>query len=924
MGKEMNLRRFLGRRVVSPLLALFLLVSSLPAFAAEAMRTGFCRMTAEMTDLDDDKNDVKYAPDRRVDILHLALDVTPDFEKRSVKGEASLSFVPIAKPLEDLTLNAVDLQVDDVRSNLPLAGYQVTSRNIQISFADPVPLGTEVKLSIKYSAQPSKGLYFRVPSNGYKAQDMHVFTQGEMIEARHWFPCYDHPNEKFTSEVTCHVPEGMTVLSNGKLLSSQKDAQGLLAVRWLQDKQHVNYLITMVAGYFSKLEDKNGRVPLSFYTPVTDAKEAPLTFQGTRSMMDFYENEIQVPFPWDQYGQVVVRDFPPSGMENTSLTTLNDRLLHTSATENILPETGGFTSEQVVAHELAHQWFGDLVTCKDWSHSWLNEGFATFYALLYLGKQHGNDEFLYQLYRDREDILANEYESRPIVYRRYKSPWEQFDQRQYQRASWVLQMLRNQLGEELFRRCVRTYLERYKFQTVVSSDLSRVVEELSGRSYDRFFDQWFYKFGTPKVELRYQYDDKSKMAKISVSQSVRTGSDQKYGENSSKDNSDKISTFHFPLTLRFKFKDAELTKVLDVKEAEETFYVSLKRSPEYVMADPELGLLGTIDFQLPTSMLYARLADKTEMIGRLTAAEQLAYMKDETTIAKLKSAVQNDPFYGVRIRAASSLRKIHTDEALAALSSCMQQSDARVRRAVVEEIGKFYHPQAKDAILRCLETERNPAIIAAALQGLSSYHQDSIHALLLKYLGMTSYNNCIADAAVNAIKMQDDPSFVPELMSALRNRETEFTSHGVAGALIALAYIDRNEKKRDDVREFICGYLSNKRDEIQVGAIRALGGLEDGKSIPVLETFASSLKSSPQQDAAQIAINQLRWSNKPSDNLRDLRNEVLELQKQSREQQKAINDLKQLLEVKHSAKKNDRSASDDKSSRKSSDSSKGN
>jgi len=230
--------------------------------------------------------DIKYAPDRKVDILHLALDVTPDFEKRTVRGEATLTFRPIAKPLEELRLDAVDLTVTTVTCTEKLAGHQVTDQEIVVTFSPPVPPEHETKLTIRYSAQPREGLYFRVPSNGYRAEDMHLWTQGESSEGRHWFPCYDYPNEKFTSEVTCRVPEGMTVLSNGRQISAEKDpATGLVAVRWLQDKPHVNYLIALVAGYFTTLEDTHRGVPLRFYTPPGDAKEAPLTFACTKAAM---------------------------------------------------------------------------------------------------------------------------------------------------------------------------------------------------------------------------------------------------------------------------------------------------------------------------------------------------------------------------------------------------------------------------------------------------------------------------------------------------------------------------------------------------------------------------------------------------------------------------------------------------------------
>ncbi len=207
---------------------------------------------------------------------------------------------------------------------------------------------------------------------------------------------------KFTSEVTCRVPEGMTVISNGRLAGREPDpATGLVAVHWSQDKPHANYLITLVAGYFKKLEAKHRDLPLAFYTPPSESNEAAASFRNTLDMLGFFEQEIGVPYPWAKYDQVCVNDFVAGGMENTSATTLTDRTLFTEATENLRDSDG------LISHELAHQWFGDLVTCKDWSHIWLNEGFATYYESLYAAHKHGREAMLFELYQRARTITGH-------------------------------------------------------------------------------------------------------------------------------------------------------------------------------------------------------------------------------------------------------------------------------------------------------------------------------------------------------------------------------------------------------------------------------------------------------------------------------------------------------------------------------------
>ena len=179
----------------------------------------------------------KYAPDREVEVLHLALNVTPDFKQRTVEGTATIRFKPIVKSVRELKLDAVDLNVQTVTSTENIQGYQVTEDKLIVTFTDPIPPGKEVSVTVSYNAEPTQGLYFRTPEMGYKEGDTHLFTQGEEIEARHWYPCFDSPNEKFTSEITCHVPQGMTVISNGRLVSEQTDsATGLKTSHWSQDK----------------------------------------------------------------------------------------------------------------------------------------------------------------------------------------------------------------------------------------------------------------------------------------------------------------------------------------------------------------------------------------------------------------------------------------------------------------------------------------------------------------------------------------------------------------------------------------------------------------------------------------------------------------------------------------------------------------
>ncbi len=852
-------------------LAAALLALCLPAQAEQVD----CRYAHLFEAPGDSAVDRKYAPSRQIDILHLALDVTPDFKERSVAGTVTLRFQPIAQPLAELKLDGVDLSVQKVVSSEQVQNWQATDKNVIVTFESPIAPGKEATVSITYSAVPRQGLYFRTPDQGFIPEDLHLWTQGEPTEARHWFPCYDSPNEKFTSEVTCHVPEGMVVLSNGKQISAEKDSAGLQSVRWAQEKPHANYLICLCAGYFKKVEDKYKDIPLAFWTPASQVQQAALSFQGTKDIMAFFEEEIGIPYPWAKYDQVVVDDFGWGGMENTTITTLNDRTLHTTETENLRDSQG------LVAHELAHQWFGDLVTCKDWSHVWLNEGFATYYDALYEGKKHGKDAMNYAMYGSARGIIGQTNDTNSIVRRQIKSPEEMFNYLAYPKGSWVLRMLRSQLGDDLYRRCIKTYVQRHQYNNVVTENLNSVIEELSGRSFDRFFDQWVYHAHHPELGVTYSWDEKAKLAKLTVTQNQKL--------------SEAVLLFEFPLSIRFKTKAGAVDRTVDVKLQSQDFFFPLAEAPEIVRIDPEMALLANITFTPPQSMLNAQMVDKSDMIGRLLAVTQASGKRE--SLARLKEVLNNDAFYGVRVAAAKSIRAIKTDEALEALIASAKQSDARVRKEVADGIAGYYREASYAALVKLLDQEKNPDIKAVYITGLGAYRHPEVRSKLLEQLNSSSYKNHLADAAIAGIRAQDDETYVEPLLNSLQTTEKSFSSGGFGRGLETLAWIARNSQQKDKVREFLLARANEKRQSVQIAAFSALGTLGDAKALAALEKFADLPAESRERVAVDRAMASLRETKKPSAEIGAVRSELLAVQKDNRDLRKEMDDLKKKFEA---------------------------
>jgi aminopeptidase N len=819
-------------------------------------------------------NGRQYAPDREVDILHIKLDVTPNFKEHTVAGTARIEFTPISKPLKSLRLDAIELDVRDVRASRDVRDHSNDGKSITIVFDEPIDVGAKAHVEIEYSAEPVQGLYFRTPEMKLPESDTSCWTQGEPHEARHWFPSFDYPNERSTTEIICHVPNDMTVVSNGRLVDEKGEPDDMKAVHWRMDKPHVTYLICMVAGYLEKLEAKHRDVPLGFYTQPSRAKYAANAFRDTQDIMAFYEKEIGVPFPWPKYDQVTCADYHWGGMENTSITTLTQRTIWADETENIR------SSRSLDAHEMAHQWFGDYVTCKDWSHLWLNEGFATYYSLLHERHQFGQDAFNYGLYLDaRDDIFPQGKDLRPIVYREYKDPGEQFDFRNYPKGSWVLHMLRNKVGEDLYRQAIHTYLKRHALSAVETEDLREAFEEVTGETLDKFFDQWVYHGGVPELKVTYRWLAEEKQAHVTVEQTQETN--------------DKVLLFELETVLRFMADGKATDERITIDGRRHDFYVTLPAEPEIVRFDPRYTILAKVKFEKPDKMLRAQLKNKEDGIGRVLACEVLAEGKSKANVAALQEALNSDEFYAVRGEAAAALRKIHTREAIAALAESKEQPDARVRYRIAEELAECYHEDAHKRLTEITDEEKNPAVVAAALRGLVHYQGKESSAAARKALASETWANEPVRSAFIIARDLNDPSLAKDLMQAIREREQQLDPRDVIEGMLSLAKISQRGRRQDAAFEFLAKYLNHPRQVLRGAAIQALGELKDPAARERLEPIAADDRDNYLARLAQAALKRLDDEIRlVPEEVRDLRREVRELRESHEKLQKSLDELK--------------------------------
>ncbi len=414
-----------------------------------------------------------YMPDREFQTDHIKVEIKVDPEKKSIEGSCYLKITPLRNDLAAIHLDAVEMRVSRVQLDGAKARFDHDGERLTIRAG--TPLSTTAHLvAVDYSANPTHGAYFVHPDDKYPDKPVQVWTQCEAEAARYWYPCYDHPNDKSASETVITVPEGFEVISNGRLVS-QTASEGWTTYHWHESAPHSAYLNSFVVGKFVRVDDKAGRVPLQYYAPEQKQADIMRYFGQTPDMMRTFVEITGIEYPYEKYAQVAVHDFIYGGMENISATTLVDTRFPDERSEEDYSSRYSRPDKnhiELVAHELAHMWFGDLVTMRHWSHSWLNEGFATYMEALYHERRYGLDEFGQNM-----DFKARSYFEedegryrRAIVENDYVYADDVFDACTYEKGAWMIHQLRGILGDERFFTGTREYLKRFAYGNAETND----------------------------------------------------------------------------------------------------------------------------------------------------------------------------------------------------------------------------------------------------------------------------------------------------------------------------------------------------------------------------------------------------------------------------------------------------------------------
>lgn len=778
-----------------------------------------------------------YPPSLSFTITHMRIAIEPDLQERSISCEQKLSIV-ILHDTDVIELDAAELQIKSVSAGSKL-DFRSLEDKLVVKLDRTMKEGSRIELSIAYAAKPRKGMYFVAPDTHYPDKRLEVWTQGETTEAKHWFPCIDHPQVKFSSEISVTVPAGFTAISNGKLLRVEQRSRKQI-YRWSESNPHPAYLTSVVVGRYAEIKQGS----LQYYVPPERRQDAPRSFDHTPEMFKFFEGYLGTKYPYEKYSQVTVQDFLYGGMENSSCTTLPVDTLHDKKAHI------DFTSDYLVSHELAHQWFGDLVTCRDWQHIWLNEGFATYCEALYWEASRGNDEFQYYVMQTADDYFeeAGTRYTRPIVTKIYKHPEDLFDRHTYEKGGCVLHMLRHHVGDKHFRRSLKTYLHRFANGTAETDDLRKVFELETGKSLQQFFDQWIFREGHPELKVEFMHD--GGMAKIKVEQ-AQAG-----------------DPFELQLEVKLAFARSKKTYTFKVSEKESAFQIPVDSEVEWFSVDPQLKILKTVSIKAPKEMLVRQLQDGETVIERIEAARALKDKSTDAVIDALKDAVLHDKFWAVAAEAAKTLGAIRTDYAYEALKKCLSVKHPKARRAVVKAIGEFKKEETLELLKSVLQKDESYFVESEAATAIGKTKDKQAIAILKKATATNTFQNIVAQGAIAGLK---EFAGEKEIADFLVEKSKYGNHHRVReAATFSLGKFADSHAVIDHLKSL----LTDRWFRVRINACRAFADAELTKAIPDLTRVAEHDLDHRVRRVAEECINIIKEATRKPKEVAQMREEL--------------------------------------------------
>lgn len=754
---------------------------------------------------------VHHAPNREFHMSNIVIRLHFNMNTETVYSKVSETITPFRTALDSIHLNAVAMHIDAVSMNGAELNYRYDGRILTIFFPKPYGLNDKLTYTITYSTHPSQGIFFVTPNRAYPHRDPEVWSMSEPEDARYWFPCHDYPDDFTASEMIATVPATWTVISNG-LLKSVTPVKGGTEKRfdWVEAHPHVVYLISIIAGKFEEFRNHLGTLPIDFYCDPKYGSLIESNFSQEPEIVKFYSQITGQPYPWEKLALTTVKNFTWGGEENVSAITLTDGTLHDKDAE---PE---ISSVPLIAHETAHQWFGDLLTMRNWANSWLNEGFATYFEALYREHAYGKKAFEYEMYNDhRETILADNVRRVPTVDNRYYRPVDVFSTYIYPRGASILNMLRFFLGNTLFDRAIRHYVSEYKYKNVDTHDFAQAISQATGYNVDWFFREWLYKAGHPDFDVSYSYHPSSQSVIMHVEQIQTVDS--------------LTPVYRMPVDIQIVTPLSSTIKRVWVDSLANTYEFHVDSKPLMVNFDQGHWLLDEVYFPKSAAELRYQLQNDSDVVGRIWAAEQLEQNHRDSAEVPLMIALKNDDFWGVRKECATLLGHYKNEEAKTALLKAINDKDSRVRVAAIDALGEFKRDDGIARLLRQIFYDRtNYFERAAAIKAISKVDPHMAVHVIYTALDRNSYHQILRTTALRALT-KIKPDMAHEIaVNYSKYGEPEYLR---TAGISVMTSMDMDHK---ETVALLSRYLSDPYIWVRAGAINGLGEIGGRSVLPLL------------------------------------------------------------------------------------------
>jgi aminopeptidase N len=793
----------------------------------------------------------RQTPERRFAIQHLKLDLRFDETKRTVAGAATLTLAPLNNDFDHFDLDIAEMSITSVRLvrletpgaggahgaaslRAPALNFETHPERLRIELDRAYSRDEVLSIEIRYACAPRKGIYFIAPDESYPDKPVQIWSQGENEDAHWWFPCHDITHQKMSTELLATVNARFFALSNGELLGVHENtAEGARTFHWSQPQPHPAYLVSVVIGEYEVIHDEVEHLSVDYYVYKNRVREGRRLFRNTPAMIRFFEERFGCAYPYAKYSQVVVDDFLFGAMENTSASTFTDRcLLDDRAALDV-------NYDDIVAHELAHQWWGDLVTCKDWSQIWLNESFATYAEFLWREHTEGRDAARLAIFQDFLIYLNEDRTShrRPILHNVYRYSEELMDRHAYEKGACVLDMLRHALGDDAFFRSLSHYLNKHQFGVAETNDFKVAIEEATGRNMHWFFDQWIYGEGYPELEVGYEWQRSQRILKLSVKQRQPIEG--------------KTRAFQFPVEIEIVTgepgeiieTEQRVTYHITIEQAEQDFYFPCDFKPRLVAFDKGNRVFKLMRFPKSAQELLYQLVRDDDATGRLRAARELGAFKSEEVVDALRAALSGGDFHGVRMAAAISLGEIATDSARAALlARGRNEPDPRVRRSCVWAVGNFPNAARDEAIVEFLRTaldgDESYFVGVAAARALAHLGGENAYDILRASLSHTSWQEVVASAVFHGFSHAKEKRAVGLALDHSADGRPTPLRLAAIGCLRTLARELRKDKTangpEDQIVDRLIELLKDNNLRARVAAARALGKIGNPRALSAL------------------------------------------------------------------------------------------